>query len=173
MIDYSGEYDYASTRLDHTFVLHEGKLVYIQHVEGNGNAFLCDVDGNEFVVPVTDLDVSPPQLGYVNYNGSIYYVIRKPMRRDWRQGMRENNLVEMLYGEDIPIWSLQPTISNDYPTVEEVLESGCGAFSRDWAIKNDRLYYRTNRVGSIGKGKGIKLMEKFRHLIESLSEAIA
>ncbi len=175
MIDYDDEFEYAATRLDGTFCLWHGRLVFVNHVCGDtGKAHIVknmgDDELREREVNVMELDVEPPQLGYVNTpDEGLAYIMRKPMRRDWRQGMRENNLMNLL-GDMIDIWQLQHVIDNDYPSIGDCLGEN-RAFSRDWAVVNGFLHHRTYHVGTAGE-KGITLFPENDHLIESLTEVL-
>ena len=48
---------------------------------------------------IGEFNLSSPPLGYINYEGSAYFVSRRPMRRDWRQGIRKSNLAISRYGK--------------------------------------------------------------------------
>lgn len=88
--------DYASTRLNDTVVQKVGgEAFYIHHLEsedGAIKAFGNVLDGDTESVNLSDLKLRGFKLGYFNKDGCALYLMRVPKRRDWRQGLRSNNV---------------------------------------------------------------------------------
>ena len=140
-------------------------------------------DDNEATVLIDDLNLEPVPLGYINYDGSAYYVARKPMRNDWRQGLRTANMAfignEGFY--QIPTKELRETVLEMYPTVEKVKEMfkanivKARAFSRDFALQrqpdgDDLISYKGKLVGKMNM---LPIRnEQYKYLTEYLQEVL-
>lgn len=189
---YGNDYDYANSRLEGTIIRHKGKPVFYLHSDNTGNVQLKTiVTGRERSGKFSDLDFSVPTLGFVVDHGCLMYISRKPLRRDWRQGLRENNVTIKRYtpmNVRTPCCSLlYKCITQKFPKVSEAIET-CKddlvavALSPDWAIIPDgkgvmKLNYRYFGVAGVLYGDGtfkLKDTDKYRftNLKESLSEVI-
>lgn len=184
---YGDDYEYASRRLRDTVILHNTKgpclvrnlfndikkisVEYIPLLEKGEN--LCVDNLSEF-------DLEPPKLGNVN---SRYlhcdYVARKPMRKDWRQGISSNQMVVVSSRRSPRDYSWKEyakTFVGDYPRFDEclsvVIKGGGIAFSRDFSLQSEganiSLHYRQHLVGRVEKNTPI-LEHKFFFLSEQLS----
>lgn len=130
---------------------------------------------------IEEFDLTSPPLGYTNYEGKSYFLSRYPMRRDWRQGLRRDNLAESAEGRTRPYTfsSLSPLvipILKNYPSYRETIErvediyTSC-AFTRNFALDDrGKLWYKGREW--VGKDKeGVpKLSEDFFWLEELLAE---
>jgi hypothetical protein len=176
---YSDNIEYARGRLIGTIVMYQGEPVHIEDIKEDGTTvfkLLKTMDIN--ICFVDDLDlVGQNRLGYVNYEGTSYHVVRKPLRHDWRQGIRAANIVfsgpEGFY--ELPYAELRHTILGIYPTFQEAAERVSGgmarkcAFSRNFALgEGNQLFYKEKWVGSYDKL--VMLQEKFKYLTESLND---
>lgn len=168
--------EYANSRLYETIVRLNGEPVMVGHVHGN---MTCTIsrDGEEEVVLLDDLDLSAPPLGYVNYRRGAVYLSRKPMRRDWRQGIRSSQLVSILDPDaGISTRMIMSCIrGGSFVPLAEALESfierNSVALSRTVALinKGDRIavMHRWDEVGIIEDGK-IVLTANNTHLKEMM-----
>ena len=126
-----------------------------------------------------DHDLLPPdtRLGYVNLNGLVVYTSRTPARR-YMMGINDTNLkvsklTDYFRYERGEIHELSTssmefyrTLMGEYPTLEEAIDQvktfgGVCAFDRQFAVcENKHVYYKTRKVGSVGRGaideRGIK-----------------
>lgn len=134
-------------------------------------------------VTLDKLNLEPVPLGYLNYKNQVYYMARKPMRNDWRQGLRTANMAfigaEGFY--DIPFTEFRNTVLDIYPTVVEIKDrikrkiGTAMSFSRDFALSSrpdgdDFLHYRGKVVGSMNMLP--VLQENFKYLTEYLQEVL-
>lgn len=183
---YGADYAYANTRLQETIVYtDEGVPVHVHRVREDGSADVCPVaalaNPEYRRTPLARLNVRPGRLGYINYNGSVSYVKRLPKRRDWRQGLRYNNITSSgpLSAHDIPLWNFDDMLRNRYPTFRAVLSTIDGgdaqdmAWSRQWALTRDKriLYRGVDIVGKVVDGVPL-LSPEFQWLQESLQETL-
>jgi len=112
--------------------------------------------------PLEDLDINPVPLGYCNHKDSAVYLMREPIRRDWKQGLRCQTLMALRDGEEIKSASiayedLAKTIIGDYPTFGKVFQTAVDkalpysvAWDRSFMVKHTlEIVYREEVV--IGK----------------------
>lgn len=135
---------YARSRLNDTIITHNDEPIHVIDIHRVNNKFyviaLNLVTGDEVRVLLDECNIKPVSLGYVNYNKSTFYSMRMPMRRDWRQGLRYINLVDVSGRQynGIGYGVFVDTIMNNYPTFENALSklTNCTsiAFNRDFAI---------------------------------------
>lgn len=134
------------------------------------------------------LDITPVPLGYVNHpKVGCGYVCRRPMRQDWRQGLRAKSFIciDGFWGPmtDVPLKQLADCIENEYPSLDKVigktinnpnLEPDLGmAFHRDFAI-NQRgdLLWKSLPVAKIDRNRNVEWSPQFEFVVESYQEAI-
>ena len=185
---YYDDEEYANKRLAGTLVRTKDGIPFVVNgVERSGKTLLCSgmtlPDENYNVLDLTDVDLTPVPLGFYNNEDKMFFACRKPLRRDYKQGLSRQNLV--VYGSDrSPAFKLLvPTILNQYPSVAKVMSyldaksSGSRAFSRDFGLsKKDgeiALCYRKYRVGRVEKGVLVLNRDKFfleQHLSESVGK---
>lgn len=89
--------EYANSRLAGTWLLRkDGVARYVLRVFGSdGSLVVRNVDINhndEYDEAIENFQLKPPKLGLVLWDGVMYDVFRSPKRRDWRHGLRENNV---------------------------------------------------------------------------------
>jgi len=89
------EPEYAQSRIGGTIVLYGKVPVYVESVEHDMTCIVrLDLDSERVKsIPFDDLNVLAPKLGFINSNGRAFYLSRKPLRNDWRQGLRPNQVV--------------------------------------------------------------------------------
>ena len=130
---------------------------------------------------IEEFNLSSPPLGYINYEGAAYFVSRRPMRRDWRQGIRQSNLdvsrsgrtgqysFSSLYPVIIPILKMYPTYKETVDRVEDVY-TDC-AFTRNFSLDDrGRLWYKGRDVVGEDGGGSPRLFDNFFWLNELLTE---
>lgn len=146
------EADYARSRLPETIVrLTNGKPIFIQSVLANKVYYNHLGEDEQRVCKLSDLNINPVPLGYVNEGNNAFYLTRSPVREDWRQGLRSRTMrvVGALggMGFDLDDNSIAKTILGEYPSFKTALknaEAGAAtAFSRNFAILPGRtLQYK-------------------------------
>lgn len=183
---YADDIDYARRRLVGTVVrTPTGNPFYVTQVEQDdgdlrcyGHDYAVDRDANHLLAEV---NLEPLPLGFVNLTNDMAFLCRKPMRRDWRQGLSQNNLV--IYGNlsarDFPYKLLKQPVLKQYPSWSAALTKLTStkkmsmAFSRDFGFSkhqdNISLIFRKHVVGTIVNDTPRLLPEKFflqQHLDE-------
>ena len=169
---------YARSRLLDTIVLHKGEPVLVDVVLDGSALFSRLGVGGTGTCPLSELDLSPIQLGYFNSEDSAHYLQRVPKRRDWRQGLRGNNV-------NMPRWLNRGVVElckGTYPSFEEACDLvECGvesvAFSLKFAVsEGGRVVYKGSKfVGDIQQllpGREAELRPQYEYLAEALKEAI-
>lgn len=180
---YYDDLNYARQRLTSTFIRTKKKTpIYVSSIDLNGNDPWCYFLDMETEIPdsinLYDVDISPVPLGYMNYDGIATYLTRKPERCS-KQGLTERTI----HAEGranwlgIPFKSLAKTINNEYPSIEEALDTiskrgrSC-AWHRCFAVSKNGLEYKGKTVGTVSK-IGISLDKNYHYLTEFLHEALA
>lgn len=191
--------EYASSRLRYTIVRDsEGDPVIIDSLNrGDGGAISVrckklnlpnesyDEGRDDWVtnycwVTLGELNLEPVPLGFCNTTSGLMYIARQPMRGDYRQGLRPNNSYDILSGNRYNSaydGSLYKTIKGIFPKFKDccdfsVNEGRSLAFSRCFAVKDDRIIYKW--LGEVGRivGEGFELDSRFEYLTDMLEEAI-
>jgi hypothetical protein len=177
------EPEYADSRLTNTIVRWGDKPVYVQEVGGD---MMCrvktDLDSDEHhKVHLDDLSVLSPPLGFVNIGSRAVYISRKPIRRDYRQGLRIGQLVCLFGGVgDISYAVIMKCVKGDFPTLSKAL-SQLDDGARSVGVSRDLCVTRTSgkpsvqhcwkgKVGSVIDGKIVLLKEKMHltYLLEKV-----
>ena len=170
--------DYAANRLMGTIVSYMGDPVYVHHPDGD--YFYVEFLGTRKKknVPAMELDINPIPLGYVNTDHGAVYVGRKPIRKDWRQGYRENN--SFSFGNpirDIQFQYLHDTVKGIYPPFTGCMKRAKNkhekvAFHREWCVdQHNHLIYKDEHVGD-WKDERFILKENKMYLEGKLVEAL-
>lgn len=182
---YDDDLEYAKKRLEGTLIRKsDGHPFIVDQVSVESKVMVCFgtdmASGVIETLPLSQLDLTPVKLGFVNYNGKMVFVCRKPMRKDWKQGLSLNSLV--VYGSDkrdIGLRSLTKTVMNDYPSLADCIsylkktKNRSMAFSRDFGLasrgEETLLVYRKYEVGKLIEGRLVLNPDKFfleQHLAE-------
>lgn len=186
--DYGDDYGYAATRIQGTIVKYKGKPVTVTNVIGGegSDGPVALIRGlkakEEKAVKLFDLDICPSKMGYVNFDSVASYICRQPLRRDYKQGMRTQQLVSQ-FGyriQDIPNHAYYEILVNEYPSfsdcVRTVSTEGGGdsaAWHYDWALDHeDNLLYKFGEVVGKLTGGSLVLDDTHGHLSEQLEEAL-
>jgi hypothetical protein len=182
-MDYSEDLEYARQRLVGTIVRHAGFAVRIIKIYSKEEVSIVRLaTGVASMVPLNKLNIKSPPLGYVNTDHGPQYLVRKPKRDDWRQGLRNNNLA-IINGrvpiDYLPDRGIARTIRGFYPSFKECMDTmqlhdkhNGLAFHRHWAITPNYLQYKGKTVGEVWEGE-FRLVGACKHLQESLDEAMA
>lgn len=184
---YSDDLDYARKRLNGTLVRKTGGSPFlVQDVLKEGNTTTClgtDLTVSEFLsVPLDEIDLTPVPLGFANHGDKMSFFCRRPLRRDWKQGLSTGNMV--IYGDakrDFNWDMLTNTILNKFPKLSEVVAhikkggTRSRAFSRDFGLSSNQgdvsLVYRKFVVGRLDGNHLVLDRDKFfleGHLRESV-----
>jgi len=178
---YTDDQEYVTMRLQNT-VVRDKKLeilVNIFHVgEGEDGlwALVCKIGGEEvdrYNLSLSDLELSSPPLGNIDYNGHTYFVSRMPKRNDWRQGLRRDNLVYVqdgrLYNYNFDsLKMLNAPVYNRYKPYKKGR-----AFSRNFSVdKEGALWYKCREI--VGQDvDGVPVLSvKYEWLKEALEDAL-
>jgi hypothetical protein len=181
---YYNNVEYAMGRLNDTIVNSSKGPVYIKKVYDTTSVIedtLCSVvylqtEGSGRV-KLTDIDLKPVELGWVNVGQDSSFMTRKPARR-WRQGLSVDNISFLGGGGfmSFPFKEMFNTIMGIYPTIEdskEFLKAWMKkvAFSRDFSLdKGKNLWYQGRIVG--GWGETFNLNKPDQYLIQKLSNVV-
>lgn len=180
---------YAKSRLDGTIISKDGYPILVSEVFGTDDNIMVlytdihsDKDKSLKECTLDSCDINPVKLGYVNYRKNAVYVMRPPMRIDWRQGLRVRNLITSHneYDRNIPQNVLARTIRNEYPTFENCLEKLSSgdtsiAYHRDFSInKNSILTYKGKiDIGNVNFDNGnISINQGFDWVQEAMNESL-
>jgi hypothetical protein len=173
---YGKDYAYAATRLNGTIVrLKDGEPFHVANVDGDGIVSGIELRSGLAVRTTLDgLDVHPVKLGYVNHEGGgTSYIRRMPLRRDWKQGLREEQCItsNLRLGR-INHQDLCNTIMGIFPKFSSAIKYNYSvAFHRHWAVNRKRLFYKGKQVGIIDKNNPV-LDESHQYLKEYLQGCI-
>ena len=181
---YIDDRNYTAMRLENTVVRDkkEGVLVTVVDVYETPEGLMAIVNpfGNNkarYETLLCDLDLSSPPLGNVTYKETVVYVARLPLRNDWRQGLRRENLVYVfegrLYKYLLPSLSVLKTpVYNKYPTYKKCLGKN-KAFSRTFSLdKEGNIWYKCRDIVGHDFLGTPKLDEKYTWLEEALQDAL-
>lgn len=183
--------NYAQSRLvDTTIRLKNGIPIHVLDVTGSDNkiiikySYLTD-EANLHETSIDNCDLNPVSLGYVNHNKKAFYIMRMPMRKDWRQGLRMLNMIDSngLNPRNVPMKSVVNTIMNKFPKIQTCLDNLNSskktifsmAFHKDFSIyKEGALEYKgIIPVGVIDMNNGSLLIyDQYNWVREALDEAM-
>lgn len=150
-----------------------------------GSNFIVGIDhtnGTRIIAKLSDINISPPVIGYVNFGSRAKYVVRTPLRNDWRQGFRYASLmvVDQINGDegcDVPYSAISDSVNKKFPKYFDCLQQvstkpkiESRAWHNHWAINNKSLLLNKGRVVGIIKDGMPKLEDKYSYLQESLDE---
>lgn len=145
------EAEYARTRLDGTVVTTcDGTPVLILTVGNDFNCECVNLKGEGCTYHITDLKIRGHKLGYYNPRNSdnVAHLERVPLRRDWRQGLRPDN-VECVgrsmrkpsHGE------IMECLSSTYPTAQEAFKLLDSGEKASVAISRKLMVYKNTTKG--------------------------
>lgn len=181
---YGDDYEYADSRLNGTIVTHNSLPFYVNRIRLDGIAEGSYLGGDRAEVEAKSLDLLPVKLGYVNADRDCSYMARKPMRRDWRQGLRPENMASLdakfdPFGMSLSL--LKDTILGIYPKFADLLKPQANPFvdgfrmrawDRHWALAADKsVWYKGEKVGKLVNDIPT-LLDKYSYLKEALEETL-
>lgn len=180
---YDNDIEYIRGRLVGTILRIKEEPIIIQGAKFYRNKVKISatylVSGLAVEVNSEEINFESPPLGYVNYGKGAYYVVRKPMRNDWKQGIRPGNIAfinqEGFY--DIPHREFGNTILGRYPSFalsKSLVEDSNYekvAFSRDFSLGKDKLFWYKGIVVGV-YDKMVTLDRDFEYLNEYVSEVL-
>lgn len=185
MMRYESEAD-VKLRLGNSLVRKGATPVYIKGVESINKVIVYDPIKRETdYAKVSDLNLTPVPLGYVESAGDVLYVTRKPTRK-YKQGLTQENMVakDVLSGRLVALRiddkGLSKAILGQYPSIEEAFQqcregSGIVPFSREWAVANYKeelcVMHKGGVVGYVGDDNIMLSPDKY-FLKESLMEVL-
>jgi len=136
---------YAVNRVVGTFVRRkDGTAVEVLQIAQKQVVAKELLSGKDVIFNYDELDINPVPLGYANTNGTSPYLVRSPMRNDWKQGARWKNIrwIEFTKDDDlrvrekIPSKVLGATIQGIYPTYGDTVKALTNGkeriFSKAW-----------------------------------------
>lgn len=189
MLNYDEE-EYARARLAGTIVqrtkLGKKKAILVQDIIDGSVMHLVLSTGAGDVCPVSELDITPVPLGYINMGGkATTYMARRPMRKDWRQGLRAENAVcvdgNYSFGH-VSHKNLAACIEGVYPNYKQVIgkivrnpepNGHSMAFSREFAIDVEHhLWYKTIHVGYVEDDGSVKYANGFEWVDDTFQEMV-
>jgi hypothetical protein len=177
---YEDNLDYARQRLLKTLVRVGKDPFFVETISARGvvQGILISEDEDTIAeVKMKDLNLEPVPLGFVNINKDVVFAVRKPMRRDWRQGLRLGNMAFLTrQGFDrFPFRQLRNTILNNYPSLHDIKHihlKTCKrvAFSRNFALDREgQLWYKGDNI--VGRYDNLfELDPQYKYLNEHLQE---
>lgn len=154
-----------------------------------------NIDAHQEEAPIEQLDINPVPLGYCNCKGTdAVYLMRQPVRRDWKQGLRFQTLLALqnsrfINSNTVRYEDIAKTIIGDYPKFGDIFESVCTfkklkansiAFSRTFAIRStfEVVYKEQFIIGKLDlnanpeKGGVIDIDPKMEWVIEELEASV-
>ena len=139
--------------------------IKLRHLSSGADAFFTDTND-----PL--LEMESPTLGYINYGGQASYLQREPVRR-YKRGLSCENVKSQHFSAE----GVLSVFENNYPSFSTAMDSvkhgvvtSC-AFSSNFAIDKDTLYFKKRKVGKVKDGDA-KLDKKFLFLKKKLQESI-
>jgi hypothetical protein len=188
------EADYANNRLRDTLVrLKDGTPIQILIIHSSTQVVYMNLlNKQEKICTLADLNIDPVPLGYCNAGQSCTYLVRMPMRQDWKQGLRSNSLRDINGRKvDINIYTIAQTIIGKFPSFSEAIDKVLNttsknpfntearkpkavAFNRDFCVKEDKLleYKGVYIVGTFNSNGGYDLKDRFGWVEDCLKLAI-
>ncbi len=173
---------YADNRLKGTIVRYKGEAVYINSINADNVVSFTKLVSNQLGSCKTkELDINPVPLGYVNWSKKAWYVCRRPMRQDWKQGLRDNNIC--LYDgtkvSAIDLSIIARTIDGLFPKFGEVKSQIANqnvqemAFCRDFSMDVEKKIHFKGKF-TVGEftGRRIRLYDDYDWLNELLEEEV-
>lgn len=177
---YGDDFEYANSRLAGTIVrLEDGEPVFVHEVLRGMHAEVSKLSDlyNPLKVNAKDLNLTPVTLGMCNFEARAHYLYRMPMRRDWKQGLRNGNFTcATVPVQLIPPDILRQVIIGEYPSLKKCLEVVVGgdardmAWSRSWAVSKAGLLYKDEGIVGVIRGGTLILNDRYKHLQEALEE---
>tara|TARA_R110002049_G_scaffold119_6_gene757 strand:- start:1690 stop:2247 length:558 start_codon:yes stop_codon:yes gene_type:complete len=181
-LSYGEDYEYAGTRLVDSWVRYKDDLVRVRHIRNDsGECTIQNFLGEDFLVNLEELDITPIPLGYVNYKSISSYIARMPTRH-YRQGIRPQNIKggQGVLAEITK--EIVQTMLGIFPSIDQCIESIVNeeskskAFCRQFSLCLDEkekivAHYKDREVGIVDYKKAlINLKPDFLYLSDVLGD---
>lgn len=176
--------EYARTRLAGTMVFLHGEPVYVDSICSEGTAVYKILEENAPYneIHFTELDLTPPKLGYVNTLKKVEYFTRWPSRQ-WKQGFRFSQ-ISYGFSSEFSLFSdpFKRTIKGIFPKIQECIENVANkekksqAFDRYFCISDEEqddflgLWFRNKFIGTIPKERTSNIQPTFEEGKEFMKE---
>jgi hypothetical protein len=167
---------YAATRINYTVVMCKRVPVIVQKVTRDKVVVGTTIGRKPQPVKakLSDLNVTNLKLGYFNCEGVAYYMSRKAMRNDWRQGLRTNNVECTPRKYNLDIGDIAQCLRQRYPALGEAMhiagKGGSCAWCSEFCVNSKGVIsWKSHAVGSVVDGT-IELANKFKFLAKLLKE---
>ncbi len=174
--------EYANTRLSGTIVrLTNGTPIVVHQVRDKfivEYSKLEDKEGELKKCPLSQVDLEPVPLGFVNRQGGATYLSRQPKRDDWRQGLRDNTINQQpqrarkLYYAEIHEAIVGCKMNVTDAVRMSLANKNMVAFHRYWAVDRDRLMHKWYTVGVITEQGDVTFTEKYKYLESRYAEDV-
>lgn len=170
--------DYAGSRINGTVVMLKRCPVYVNRVTRD-KIVLCHTLGRgrrDIKGDLSAFNLTNYQLGYFNHDGTAYYMSRKAMRQDWRQGLRVNNVRCSPIKYDLCNLDIAQCLRQRHPTFSEALVmigkgAGSCAWTKDLCVTHrQQIKWKGLVVGTIDDS-AINLNKKFKFLAKLIGES--
>lgn len=142
------EPDYARSRLNSTIVKHKGLAVQVQNVDEDMSCHVSKADGTAYEIHIDELDLRAPELGMVNYRGRASYISRRPLRRDWRQGVRRSQVRTLFGALEVSTRMLMDCVTGKFYTFPECIGKLYAEMGRWSSVAIDRQFCVKRRSGT-------------------------
>ena len=194
---FNNDLHYADSRIRNSIVKTKSGLLYVDRFKAKDTKVAIsssnDLDNyfvegwnqtGEFVTEdLSNIFFSVGRLGYAYFNGAAQYLLRLPLKRSFKQGLRVETVAvlksnkafasvgEVLFNSTEFKSGLSCCLHDSYPSLDcalEILEESGGSvpLSRSFAIDDfGSLFYKGEVVGKeIGKDKVFKLKNYYNFL---------
>ena len=170
--------EYAGTRIAGTVILLKRQPVLVRRVTEDKVVVGATLGrgSRKVVQDLSEFNLTDYRLGYFNSGGVAYYMSRKAMRQDWKQGVRLNNVDCSPYKDDLDVDDIAKCLrQRHFPLSKAIADLGDGASSvawcKDFCITNKQIImWKSYAVGHIDDGV-ITLDSKFKFLTKILGES--
>lgn len=172
---------YAGSRIHGTIILLKRQPVLVDEVRARNGLIM--VHGNTFgrgsiVVEeeLSEFNLTDYRLGYFNKGGTAFYMSRKAIRRDWRQGLRLQNVQSYPTDYDLSTDDIALCLRQRYPSLSGALAKlGEGyescAWCKDFAVSaSGKLSWKAHDCGMVVDDT-IVLSNKYKFLANLIKES--
>lgn len=180
--------EYARSRLIETIIRIDNTPVLVMDIDGTNDNITVHYEhllhsNGTHTAPLKQFNLDPVELGYVNHKNKASYLCRAPMRRDWRQGARIMNMIDVdgYQPRGIPYRVIAQTIMGNYPKWKSCLDTISSkdvvsvAFHREFSVsKAGIINYKgiVDVANTNMENGGIHLFANTNWATEALDEAM-
>lgn len=184
-VKYINDWEYASEKLCGSDVFYNGEFCYVKNIDPDEIVTLWSYVTEKYLkIPLSDLDLEPPKLGYVNLDYESSYISRVP-KKYWKQGQNKNTILAgSKHVGNNHYQKILLNFSKPFPSLEQCVEvvyneeAISRAFHRNFCVMglddNQHLFYKNYRVGLVNpKNLDLQLSGKALVLKEVLEECLS